>query len=279
MSMGFFSAFLQAGGKQTVRNLTTELVKRAPNTSIQAGQIVEESKLDDAGAIIQRTRHSVDEAQAHFDATNAQYGQLMGAAEVLQANLVKYQATIDDPAAAEADKDVARSKLAATNLSLMGTPDKPGLLDKIEKISPDLEHYRTELNETQQYLREATAAYNAKAGNLIKSGEEAEQAKRDLERARLAAEQAHQHEEDSRVLAGLASTGTGINPAIDAMKKATQAAKDEAAEATLKANALRAHVDHGEDDPIIQAALAEAAGTTSPQTVAERLAALKAKAA
>jgi chromosome segregation ATPase len=273
MSFAFLSAFTKAGGNQAIQAVTGVLATRAPGISLAANEIMNEDDLDKADEIIQRTRHQVDEAQAHFDTTNRRYQELMGAADVMQTDITGFQAIIDNPNASTEDKTAATAKLTATQTSL------DGLVTKIEGVAPDLDRYKTELAETQGFLREAEEAYQAKAKRLINSKEEGETARREMDRAKLAEETAKARESDARVIAGLTASPDAANPAIAAMRAKTQESLDHAAQSRHKADTLTKTATHGEDDPIIQAALDKAKGTVANGTVSERLAALKGRAA
>jgi hypothetical protein len=91
-----------------------------------------------------------------------------------------------------------------------------------------------------------------------------------MERADLAAHRAKDRAATAQIAAGVA---------LDAMSRKTQAAQDAADAANRKASVLTPQ-DHEKEDPNIAGALAAAAGTPpAPASAADRLAALKARAA
>ena len=117
----------------------------------------------------------------------------------------------------------------------------------------------------------------AEAGGKLKSARsELERAQRDMARASQQREQADRQAEAARRAAGLASQTSSLTVALKAMQDA--ASKDLAsADAQMSKARLLRPTRPEQDDPNIAAALAAAAGKpTTPQSLSERLAALKA---
>jgi hypothetical protein len=100
-----------------------------------------------------------------------------------------------------------------------------------------------------------------------------------MERAAADADRARDRAQAAEIAAGVKKGGDTLNVALDAMTRKTQAAQDAADAANRKATVLTPQ-DHEKEDPNIAAALAAASGApAAPTNVADRLAALKAKAA
>ena len=118
----------------------------------------------------------------------------------------------------------------------------------------------------------------AEAGGKLKTARsELERAQRDMARAAQQREQADRQAEAARRAAGLANQTSSLTVALKAMQDAAQ--KDLAsADAQMSKARLLRPTRPEQDDPNIAAALAAAAGKPSaPQSLSERLAALKAR--
>jgi hypothetical protein len=122
-------------------------------------------------------------------------------------------------------------------------------------------------------LREAEAAYQAKATALTDAKAKLTRARNDMIHAALEEQRAASRAETARAVAGL-SSGSGINVALDAMTRTAQETRERAAALDTKAKALTG-AKTAEEDPNIAAAMAAAAGTAANATVADRLAALR----
>jgi len=252
--LSFTKCFIGAGGEQAATALTTAMVKMAPETATAAELKNMEQDLDAAGQLISRLQRELTDERHAYDAINARYTQMMGAAENLQHQ-------ID---AAGFLKEPLQASLAT-------------LVAKIEEIVPELDQDKKDIDATQALLREAEAAYQAKATALTGAKAKLTRAKNDMAHATLEEQRAASRAETARAVAGLGSgsgSGSGINVALDAMTRTAQATRDRAAALDMKAKALSG-AKTAEEDPNIAAAMAAAAGTAANATVADRLAALQ----
>src|SRR6516225_4568827 len=254
--LSFTKCFIGAGGEQAATALTTAMVKMSPEAATAAELKKMEQDLEAAGQLIsQLQRELTDECHA-YDAINARYTQMMGAAENLQHQ-------ID---AASFLKDPLQASLAT-------------LVAQIEEMVPELDQDKKDIDSTQALLTEAEVAYQAKATALREAKAKLTRAKNDLAHAAVEEQRAAWRAETARVVAGLSSgsgsgSGSGINIAVDAMTQTAQATRDRAATLDMKAKALSG-AKVAEEDPNIAAAMAAAAGTVANATVADRLAALQ----
>jgi hypothetical protein len=151
------------------------------------------------------------------------------------------------------------------------------LVAQIEEIVPELDQDKKDIDATQALLREAEAAYQAKATALTGAKAKLTRARNDMIHATLEEQRAASRAETARAVAGLSSgsgSGSGINVALDAMTRTAQATRDRAAALDMKAKALSGAKTAGEA-PNIAAAMAAVAGTAANATVADRLAALQ----
>src|SRR5258708_23429683 len=248
----FTKCFSGAGGEQAATALTTAMVKMAPETATAAELKNMEQDLDAAGELISRLQRELSDERYAYDAINARYTQMMGAAENLQHQ-------ID---AAGFLKEPLQASLA--------TP-----VAKIEEIVPELDQDKKDIDATQALLREAEAAYQAKATALTGAKAKLNRAKNDMIHATLEEQRAESRAETARAVAGLSGgSGSGINVALDAMTRTAQETRDRAAALDMKAKALTG-AKTAEEDPNIAAAMAAAARPAANATVADRLAALR----
>jgi chromosome segregation ATPase len=258
--LSFTKCFIGAGGVQAATALTTAVVKMAPETATAAELKKMEQDLDAAGQLITRLQRELADERHAYDAINARYTLMMGAAENLQQQIE----------AASFLKDPLQASLAT-------------LVEQIEEMVPELDQDKKDIDATQALLAEAEAAYRAKATALTGIRGKLTRARNEIAHAALEEERAASRAEAARALAGLSSgsgsgsgsgIGSGIDAALDAMTRTAQATRDRAAALDMKAKALSA-AKTAEEDPNIAAAMAGAAGMAANATVADRLAALQ----
>jgi chromosome segregation ATPase len=252
--LSFTKCFIGAGGEQAATALTTAMVKMAPETATAAQLKNMEQDLDAAGQLIARLQRELTDEHRAYDAINARYTQMMGAAENLQHQ-------IDG---ASFMKEPLQASLAT-------------LVAQIEEMVPELDQDKKDIDATQSLLTDAEAAYQAKAAALTGAKAKLDRARHDMAHATIEEQRAASRAEAARAVAGLSSgsgNGSGINIALDAMTRTAQQTRDRAAALDMKAKALTG-AKTAEEDPNIAAAMAAAAGTAAHATVADRLAALK----
>jgi len=254
--LSFTKCFIGAGGEQAAAALTTAMVKMSPEAATAAELKNMEQDLDAAGRLISQLQCELTDERHAYDAINAHYTQMMGAAENLQHQ-------ID---AASFLKDPLQASLAT-------------LVAQIEEMVPELDQDKKEIESTLALLTEAEVAYQAKATALRDAKAKLTRAKNDMAHAAVEEQRAAWRAETARAVAGLSSgsgsgSGSGINVAVDAMMQTAQATRDRAATLDMKAKALSG-AKTTEEDPNIAAAMSAAAGTAANATVADRLAALQ----
>src|ERR1700756_135570 len=82
--LSFTKCFIGVGGEEAATALTTAMVEMAPETATAAELENMEQDLDAAGQLISRLQLELAEERRAYDAINARYAQMMGAAENLQ---------------------------------------------------------------------------------------------------------------------------------------------------------------------------------------------------
>jgi chromosome segregation ATPase len=250
--LSFTKSFIGAGGDEAAAALTTAMVKMAPETATAAELKNMEQDLDTAGQLITRLQRELADERHAYDAINARYTQMMGAAEHLQQQIE--------------NSSFLKEPLQASLATLVG---------QIEEMTPELDQDKKDIDSTQALLRDAEAAYQAKATALTGAKAKLTRARNDMAHAALEEQRAASRAETARAVAGLSSaSGSGITVALDAMNRTAQTTRDRAAALDMKAKALSG-AKTAEDDPNIAAAMAAVAGAAANATVADRLAALQ----
>ncbi len=231
------------------------LVRWDPKSASEAELRTMEQRLDDLGREVAMARQSYDKEQREADTIQALSHQRMAAAEQLQRQV-------------DSENDPARKAALENSLET--------LVSMLEQMTPEVEREKSDAVDAKDYLTMLEQTYAEAGGKLRTARSELERAQRDMGRAAQQREQADRRAEAARRAAGLASTTSGLTVALKAMQDAAQ--KDLAsADAQMSKARLLRPTRPEQDDPNIAAALASAAGKpTTPQSLSERLAALKA---
>jgi hypothetical protein len=251
----FMRNFVGVKTDQAVQAGVEALVRWDPQAATEAELRVMEQHLDELGLQVAQARAAYDRERQEAVTIKALLNQRMAAAEQLE----KQGAVETIP-----ERKTALEKSLAT------------LVGMLEQMTPDVEREAQDETEAQDFLGMLEKTY-AEAGAKLKAARsQLERAERDMVRADQRRAMAEQQAEAARRAAGLSQTTSSLNVALKAMQDA--AAKDlmAAEAATAKARLLKP-TQPEQDDPNIAAALAAASGTTLPQTLSARLAALKAR--
>lgn len=252
----FFAAFGLIKTKKIAKDLAGLLAMTDKDAAGQADLAVKERTLDAAGKLLMELRQSHAHEVDEFEKLDKLYKQYLAAAEKLQARL-------QDAATSDSDKGQIEAGLNE-------------LVDKLEKMAPELEQHRRDVDDSTGLLKEATQAYEEKAADLKAAKARLDDAQRSLARAKIDNDRARDQAEKAARVAGLRSDeqASGVNVALSAMNE--QAAK---LRANAEANRLKAQVlaktPAAPDNQFVAEALAEAADTKPAQSVSDRLAALK----
>lgn len=254
----FLRNFTVAKGGQAAAGLVKALVQLDPESATQADLATMEQDLDAAGVVIAKLRSDLVQEQHEFDAIKKQYTQMMGAAEIMQKKI------------ADTTDDAQKSSL---NTSL------ESLLSRIEHIAPELDAEKHDVEQTQQLLTDAEAAYQEKAVSLTSAKQNLDRARHDLQHAHIQEERSEQRAEQAAVVAGLKkSPSSGLTTALNVMQQSADEARQRAQAQDMKATALTG-ATQAATDPNIAAAMAEVNGAVSPASLSDRLAALRRSAA
>ncbi len=251
----FMKNFLGVKGDQAAQGLAAAIVKMDPEGASLADLRVMEADLDKAGQAIAKLRAELAREQKEFDTVGKQYAELMSAAEILQKR-------VDDPATAEPQKASLKNSLA-------------GLVEKLERMAPEIDRDKKDVAATQSLLAEAEKAYQDKAAALAEAKQTLERARHDMQHAALEEQRAKDKAEQAEVVAGLRqSRSSGLTVALNAMQQSAEQARQRAEASTMKAAALT-HVSDAGNDKNVADALAQVRGTGSEKSLSDRLAALK----
>jgi chromosome segregation ATPase len=258
MGLSFFKNLLGVKADQAVQSGIELYVKWDPTGASEAELKTMEGKLDELGLNVAKARARFTETQKSLDTANTLLHQRMTAADSLQAQI---EATTDPARKASLEKS-------------LGT-----LIALLEQMTPEVEQGKKDAADAHDFVAQLEDAYSTLGEKLKGARGDLERAQREMERARMAKEAAAERAGMARNAAGLGSSGSSVNIALKAMHDAAE--KDrQAAEAQNAKAALLKPTSPETDDPNIAAALAGAQGKpTQPQSLSERLAALKNSAA
>lgn len=232
------------------------LVRWDPKSASEAEMRTMEQHLDELGMQVAQARQTFDREKKEADAILALSRQRMAAAEQLQRQV-------------DAEPDPARKAALEKSLTTLVT--------MMEQMAPDIEREQADAKDAEEFLRMLEATYAEAGGKLRTARSTLEQAQRDMARAAQQRTQAERQAEAARQAAGLTSTTSSLTTALKAMQEAAARDLATADAQAAKARMLRPSTPE-QDDPNIAAALAAAAGkAAAPQTLSERLAALKTK--
>jgi chromosome segregation ATPase len=254
--LNFISNLVGVKADKAVQAGVEALVRWDPQSASEAELRTMEQRLDDLGRQVATARQSFEREQKEADAIQALSHQRMVAAEQLEKQI-----------AAETDP----TRKAGLERS-MAT-----LVTMLEQMTPEIEQERKDAAEAKDFLEMLEKTYAEAGGKLRQGRSELERARRDMARAGQQRQVAEQQAEAARRAAGLTGATSSMTVALKAMHEA--AAKDLASAdaATAKAKLLRP-TQPEQEDPNIAAALAVAAGRSpAPQSLSDRLAALRAR--
>lgn len=232
------------------------LVRWDPKSASEAELRTMEQNLDELGREVALARQGYDKEKREADAIQALSHQRMAAAEQLQQQMNN-------------ESDAARKGALEKSLTT--------LVGMLEQMTPEIEREKRDEVDAKDYLQMLEQTYAEAGGKLKTARSELERAQRDMARAAQQREQADRQAEAARRAAGLASQTSSLTVALKAMQDAAQ--KDLAsADAQMSKARLLRPTRPEQDDPNIAAALAVASGKPpAPQSLSERLAALKAR--
>jgi chromosome segregation ATPase len=240
---------------QAVQAGIEALVRWDPKAATEAELRSMEQHLDELGLEVAKARTAYEREKKEAETIRALLNQRMAAAEQLQKQLA---------AEATAGRKAALEKSLAT------------LLDMLEQMTPEVEREAQDETDAQDFLGMLEKTYAEAGAKLRAARSQLERAERDMARAGQQREIAERQAEAARRAAGLSHTTSSLNVALKAMQDAAAHDLEVAEAASAKARLLKP-TQPEQDDPNIAAALAAASGRPLPQTLSERLAALKAR--
>jgi chromosome segregation ATPase len=251
----FMRNFLGVKTDQAVQSGIEALVRWDPQAATEAELRTMEHHLDELGLQVAQARAAYERERQEAVAIKGLLQQRMAAAEQLE----KQRAVAPTP-----ERKAALEKSLTT------------LVGMLEQMTPDVEREAQDETEAQEFLAMLEKTYAEAGAKLRAARSQLERAQRDMGRATQRREMAERQAEASRQAAGLSHTTNSLNVALKAMQEA--AAQDlMAAEAASAKARLLQPTQPEQDDPNIAAALAEASGARPlPQSLSDRLAALKA---
>jgi chromosome segregation ATPase len=252
----FIGNLIGVKADKAVQSGVEALVRWDPQSASEAELRSMEQHLDDLGRQVAQARQSYEREQKEADTIQALSHQRMAAAELLQKQV--NEAT--DP-----------SQKAQLEKSL------ETMVKMLEQMAPEVDREKKDAADAKDFLEMLEKTY-AEAGGKLKEGRsQLERARRDMDRAGKQREFAEQQAEGARRAAGLTAATSSLTVALKAMQDS--ASRDLAAADAAAAKTKLLKPTHPEqDDPNIARAMDQAAGKpVGPQSLSDRLAALKAR--
>jgi chromosome segregation ATPase len=252
----FFSNLVGVKADKAMQAGVEALVRWDPQSASEAELRTMEQHLDDLGRQVATARQSYDKEQKEAEAIQALSHQRMVAAEQLEKQI-----------AAETDP----TRKAGLERSLAT------LVTMLEQMTPEIEQEKKDAVDAKNFLETLEKTYAEAGGKLRQGRSELDRARRDMARAGQQRQAAEQQAEAARRAAGLTNATSSMTVALKAMQEAANRDLASADAATAKARLLRP-TQPEQDDPNIAAALAAASGKSpAPQSLSDRLAALRAR--
>ena len=252
----FFSNLVGVKADKAMQAGVEALVRWDPQSSSEAELRTMEQHLDDLGRQVATARQSYDKEQKEAEAIQALSHQRMVAAEQLEKQIA---AEIDPTRKAGLERSLAT------------------LVTMLEQMTPEIEREKKDAVDAKDFLEMLEKTYAEAGGKLRQGRSELDRARRDMARAGQQRQAAEQQAEAARRAAGLTSATSSMTVALKAMQETANRDLASADAATAKARLLRP-TQPEQDDPNIAAALAAASGKSpAPQSLSDRLAALKAQ--
>lgn len=257
--LNFFRKYIGVKAADASDSILELLVNWDPKGASEADIRVREEFLDKVGAqLIAMRAKFANESRELNDRVKA-FTRRLTAAEDLQKQVE------------------AASHGSSEHMRLSASLEK--LLSSIERDQPEIDRVKADTAETESWLKEREDAFAQAKSALLGAKSALKNAQRDMARAQERRDREVERTNEARVVAGLRPDSSRLDKALNAMRRATEQADQEADVARLKREALQPDTDIA-SDPDIAAALARAKGEdTAPKSPAERLAALKQKAA
>jgi chromosome segregation ATPase len=255
--LGFLRNFAGVKADNAVQAGVEALVRWDPEGASEAELRTMEQHLDDLGRQVATARQSYDREQREAEQIEALSHQRMAAAEQLQGQIAS-------------ETDATRRGALERSLET--------LVSMLEEMTPEIEREKKDASEAKDFLEMLENGYAQAGGKLKQARSELDRARRDMARAGQQRETAERQAEAARQAAGLTRSTSSLTVALDAMQQAAQRDLASADAAVAKAKLLRPTRPE-QDDPNIAAAMAAASGKSpAPQSLSDRLAALKARA-
>jgi chromosome segregation ATPase len=253
--LNFIRNLVGVKADDAVQSAVDALVRWDPKAATEAELRTMEQHLDQLGMQVAQARAALNKEQKEADTIQALSRQRMAAAEQLE----KQASEATDPARkAELEKSLAT------------------LVGMLEQMAPEVDRELADAKHAQEFLAMLESAYADAGAKLKVARSELGRAERDMARAAQQREIAERQADAARQAAGLTRVTSGLNVALKSMQDS--ASKDLAvAEAAAAKTRLLKPTKPETEDPNIAKAMQAASGITPPQSLTERLAALKSK--
>jgi chromosome segregation ATPase len=252
--LSFMRNLVGVKADQAVNGAIEAIVRWDPKSATEAELRTMEQHLDQLGIEVAQARAAFDKEHKQADAIQLLSHQRMAAAEQLQQQM-------------QAETDPGRKAELERSLST--------LVGLLEQMAPDVAREQKDADDAKSFLESLEQTY-AEAGQKLRSArDELTRAQREMGRAEQQREMAERRADAARQAAGLTGATSSLNVALRAMHE--NAARDlaTAEAANAKAKLLKPTQPETEDPNIAAAMRAASGAQPAPQSLADRLAALR----
>ncbi|WP_207476635.1 hypothetical protein [Arenibaculum pallidiluteum] len=241
---------------QAVQSAVEALVRWDPRSATEAELRTMEQHLDALGLQVAQARAAYEKERKEAEAIGALSRQRMAAAEHLQHQL-------------EAEQDAGRRGQLEKSLET--------LVGMLEQMAPDIDREVQDEKDAQEFLDMLEKTYQEAGQKLKAARSELSRAERDMARAAQQRDAAERRSEAARQAAGLSGATSSLGTALKAMQDAAARDLASAEAANAKAKLLKPSRPEEEDANIRSALSAVGGAKPTPETMRDRLAALKSR--
>ena len=239
-----------------VNSAVEAIVRWDPQSATEAELRTMEQHLDELGQQVAKARQQFDQEQKEADAIDTLSHQRMAAAEQLQHQM-------------DTETDPTRKKALETSLAT--------LVGMLESMAPDVARERQDAVDAADFLHSLENTYQAAGAKLKGARDDLNRAQRDMGRADQQRDMAEQRAEAARQAAGLSGATSGLSIALKAMQDNAAKNLATAEAANMKAKMLAPTQPEKEDQNIAQAMAQVTGKLPAPQSLADRMQALRQK--
>lgn len=235
------------------------LVKLDTDAAIEAEVRRLDAELKETRSEYAKAAAELEKESKEAEAAKTDYNKLITAAEILK----------------KQQEDATAANDSAKATALEGSLTK--LLSIIKSKRPDLEREISEAEQAKGYFDQVKEMLETQQQSFDNYRNEVEAAKRKRQSAIAGEKLEERRAEQAEKLVGLHNRSNNLNVVLKQINQQTDEAKIKAEEHKLTTAAAKPKVSPAAEDPLIAAAMSEAAGVKKPANISEELDSLRLK--